>query len=142
MRVQITSGLTQPNGEFSVIAKIFDEQSEDGTTPVDLLVDVLAVLDRVDYSEKSGRIVKVAKQLHEYESMTVHTAKNLEDCLNITESFEGVLGALSQPVDLESILYAADFLDLSEQALVDSEDKEVKLTYVITRLHLAEPQSK
>ena len=141
MRLQITSGLTSSNGDFTPLTKIFDEKTGDGRTSVDILVDTLAILDRVDYGEKAGRIVKVAKELHEYESMTVHTAHSLSDCLLISDSFEGVLSSLEKPVDLETILYAAEFLDRSEENFVDSTEEDVKLTYVVTRLHPAEPQS-
>lgn len=141
MRLQITSGLTSTNGEFTPLTKIFDEKTDDGRSPVDILVDVLSILDRVDYGEKSGRIVKVAKELHEYESMSVFTASELNDCLLISDSFEGVLGSLEKPVDLETILYAAEFLDRSEEFFIDSTEEDVKLTFVVTRLHPAEPKS-
>lgn len=141
MRLQITSGLTSANGNFTPLTKIFDEETKDGRSPVDILVDVLSILDRVDYGDKAGRIVKVAKELHEYESMSVFTANDLSDCLLISDSFEGVLGALEKPVDINTILYAAEFIDRSEEFFVDSTEEGVKLTYVVTRLHPAEPKS-
>ena len=141
MRIQITGGITDANGDFTPSLKIFDEKTDDDRTPVDILVDTLSILDRTDYGEKAGRIVKVAKELHEYESMTVFTVNSLTDCLLVTDSFEGVLGSLEQPVDLETVMYAAEFLDRGEELLLDKLEEGSKLTYVVTRLHPAEPKS-